>query len=154
MTNPIDNTDDIIDSRDIIARIEDLEGDLQAAHEENAEGHNLDFEAWLIAVTQDTSPAHCHEHYDAVHELLMLRAVREQAESYGDWEHGETLINEAYFTKYIEVLIDDCYDLPKELTSGNWPYRHISIDYEAAAEEAKQDYTEIDFDGVAYLMHS
>lgn len=32
--------------------------------------------------------------------------------------------------------------------------RHMTLDYEAAAQEAKQDYMELDFDGVAYLIRA
>lgn len=69
-----------------------------------------------------------------------------------DWSYGETLLHEEYFTKYIEDLIDDCYEMPKEMHSGNWPWRHMTMDYEAAADEAKQDYFEVDFDGVTYYI--
>lgn len=78
-----------------------------------------------------------------------------QTSSHGsspDWIHGETLIREDYFTTYIEELIADCYRLPKELTSGDWPWRHITVDYDAAADEAKADYMEADFDGVTYYI--
>ena len=91
---------------------------------------------------------------DDLDELKTLEALAAECEGYGDWEHGATLIHEDYFTSYIEELIDDCYELPKELTSGEWPYRHITIDYEAAAQEAKADYIEVDYDGVTYLMHA
>lgn len=73
-------------------------------------------------------------------------------ESSPDWSYGETLIREDYFTKYIEELIDDCYEIPKEMNSGEWPWRHMTIDYEAAAEEAKQDYMELNYDGVTYFI--
>jgi hypothetical protein len=42
--------------------------------------------------------------------------------------------------------------MPKEMNSGQWPYRHMTIDYEAAANEAEQDYMTVDFDGVEYLI--
>lgn len=42
--------------------------------------------------------------------------------------------------------------MPKELNSGDWPWRHVKVDYEAAAEEAKVDYIEFDWDGVTYLI--
>ena len=123
MSNQIDNTQDIIDSRDIIARIEELEG----IEEPNAE---------------------------EAQELAILLKVQEQAEDYSDWKYGEALIRESYFTDYIKELIDDCYELPKEFNSGAWPWRHMTLDYEAAADEAKDDYTWIDFDGVTYLIRS
>lgn len=118
-----DNTQDVIDSRDIIERIEELEG-ADTLEKEEAE------------------------------ELAALQALRTQCEGYADWEHGETLIHETYFVTYIEELIDDCYSLPKEMKSGEWPWRHMKIDFEAAAKEAKQDYAEVDFDGQAYLIRA
>lgn len=60
-------------------------------------------------------------------------------------------IREDGFENYIRDLIDECYEMPKEMKSGQWPYRHITIDYEAAADEARCDYYEVDFDGVTYL---
>ena len=87
-------------------------------------------------------------------ELAVLLKVQEQSEGYSDWEYGEALIRDSYFTDYIAELIKDCYELPKEFNSGAWPWRHITLDYEAAADEAKDDYTWIDFDGVTYLIRS
>lgn len=123
MSNQIDNTQDIIDSRDIIARIEELEGIEDQSSEE-------------------------------AQELAVLLKVQEQAEDCADYQYGEVLIRESYFTDYIKELIDDCYELPKEFNSGAWPWRHMTLDYEAAADEAKDDYTHIDFDGVTYLIRS
>ncbi len=124
MSNQIDNTQDTIDSRDIIARIEELEGIEEPDNEE-------------------------------AQELAILLKVQEQAEPYAaDWQYGETLIRESYFTDYIEELIKDCYSMPKEFESGAWPWRHMTLDYEAAADEAQCDYTRIDFDGVDYLIRS
>lgn len=147
---------DVIDSRDVIERIEELEGELQAHHEQEVEGGltNLDFEEWLDAVRRDSSPAHCHECNEDVEELQELRRLAEEASSSSDWEHGEALINEGYFTTYIEDLINDCYEMPKGIKSGEWPWRHMAMDYEAAAEEAKQDYMEVTFFGHTFLIRA
>lgn len=156
MSNTITNQDDTIDSRDIIERIEELEAALEAAHkEETTEGStNLDFDEWVDVVIKDQSAAHAHEYWEEAKELKALKALAEEASSSPDWIHGETLINEDYFTAYIEQLIDDCYEMPKEMNSGNWPYRHMTINYEEAAEEAKVDYMEVDFDGTTYLIRA
>lgn len=127
MSRDIDNTQDMIDSRDIIARIEEL---------------------------QDFQESEGLMNTDALEELRVLLVVQSEAERSPDWQHGESLIRESYFTDYIEQLIDDCYEMPKELKSGDWPWRHVTVDYEAAAEEAKQDYTDIDFDGVTFLIRA
>lgn len=149
-------SDDVIDSRDIIERIEELESTLEAAHDQETEegATNLDFDEWLEAVIKDQSAAHAHEYWDDANELRTLQALASEAEDSPDWVYGETLINEAYFTDYIEQLIDDCYEMPKEINSGDWPYRHITIDYAAAAEEAKVDYSEVTFDGVIFLIRA
>lgn len=129
----IENTEDIIDSRDIISRIEELESCF--------EDHNSD-------------PTGGHWSDEDAAELAALQALAQEAEDSPDWIHGETLIRRSYFVDYIAELIDDCYELPKEMNSGQWPYRHMTMDYEAAANEAEQDYMSVDFDGVEYLIRS
>lgn len=83
-------------------------------------------------------------------ELTDLTAFLDEAMRF----EGETIIAESYFVDYIRGIIDDCYALPKELTSGEWPYRHITIDYEAAAEEAKSDYAELTFRGRTFYIQA
>lgn len=124
--NPISNKEDTIDSRDIIGRIEYLE------------------------IETLSKPLDAEERK----ELAALKDLAKQAEVCPDWIHGETLIRRSYFEHYIAELIDDCYDLPAQLKSGEWPYRHIQIDIEAAAQEAEQDYIEVTFDGVEYLIRA
>ncbi|MHA6903293.1 hypothetical protein ACJBUE_20760 (plasmid) [Ralstonia syzygii subsp. celebesensis] len=144
-TTPIDNTENVIDSRDVIARIEELE-DVETALRDDAENTPGD--------GSETAAYNAWKNGDEGRELAALKALADECEGYGDWGHGEALIHEDHFVEYIKELIDDCYTLPKELTSGDWPYRHITIDYEAAAEEAKVDYTEVDFDGQTYFLRS
>jgi hypothetical protein len=132
MMKDISNSDNIVDSRDVIKRIEELKDEVEA--------------------DQVNPPDERDE--ELVAELEMLKKVAEGGESSPDWRHGETLIRETYFEDYIEELIHDCYSLPKEMESGDWPWRHMSIDYEAAADEAKQDYNTIDWDGVEYLIRA
>ena len=127
----IDNSDQVINSTDIIERIENLES-------------YLDDDECLAEM--------CHDEIQEYHrELDILRKVAKEGEGSPDWIYGETLIRESYFTDYIMELINDCYDL-EQYNSGEWPYRHMSIDYEAAADEAKADYLDIDYDGVTYLI--
>ena len=136
-TEPIDNSADVLDSRDIIARIEELQSERDDFEPNEEEGIT-----WA-----DDNP-------DEAAELAALEALAEEASGSPDWLHGETLIRESYFTDYIEELIRDCYEMPKEITSGAWPWRHVTVDYEGAAEEAKADYIEVDFDGVTYLIRA
>lgn len=116
--------DNIIDGRDIRARIEELEAIEAPTEEESVELRDLI--AFLHEATQYNSDA----------------------------DEGEAIIAESHFVDYIKELIDDCYALPKELTSGEWPYRHLTINYEAAAEEAKADYAELTFRGCNFYIQA
>ena len=164
MPNIPTNQDEVIDSRDIIERIDDLQSQRQALQEdlEAAEAcvhhhHNDLIPANYLDYPEGRELARCQREcaeWDSenLEELQSLEKLQSEAESSADWIYGETLISEDYFTQYIEELIGDCYQVPKEMTSGEWPWRHMSIDYDAAAEEAKQDYMEVDFDGRTYLI--
>lgn len=136
------NADDIIDSRDVVKRIEELEGAFEAAglnwsklipsaSDYDAQGHEEGSEAEVRAV-----------------ELKALKDLEDEATNYSeDWRHGSTLIAESHFTQYAEDYAGDLGAINEDAT---WPANHI--DWEAAATELKQDYTEVDFDGVTYLV--
>ena len=116
--------DDTIDGRDIRDRIEELEAVEAPTEEESAE-------------------------------LTDLKSFLREAMQYNsDADEGEAIIAESHFVGYIKELIDDCYALPKELTSGEWPYRHMTINYGAAAEEARADYAELTFRGRNFYIQA
>lgn len=167
----ISNTDNVIDSRDIIKRIDELTGDFQALVDDieaakTDEEREMAFSAlsaWLIGHTNTVPDLKTIEAiaFDDVskwaesnnaHELKALLALADEAEYSPGWLYGETLIHENYFTNYIEELINECYELPKEFNSGDWPWCHMTINYVAAADEAKQDYIEVKFDGATYYI--
>ena len=107
----------MIDSRDVIARIDWLETDDDKTEYETEE-------------------------------LTALRALAEEASDYAeDWTHGECLIRDSYFVEYAEQLADDIGAID---ASATWPLCHI--DWDAAADSLKMDYTQVDFGGVAYWI--
>lgn len=80
-------------------------------------------------------------------ELDTLLKLQEDAEGYSpDWQYGSTLIRYSYFTEYCQELLEDIGDLPKD-----FPH-YIEIDWEKTADNLKVDYTEVDYDGVTYLI--
>lgn len=91
-TTEITNTEDIIDSRDVIARIEYLEDTLCPADEsdgtDNEERSEL---AALVALRDEDSP---------------------------DWPHGETLIRDSYFQDYAEQMAEDIGAID---SNASWP---------------------------------
>jgi len=151
--------DAYIDSRDVIERMEELESELTDAHDteyeewvdsekvpdDKSDEVPAKFEDWLHWVN-DTGPAHLY--WDEVDEYLALRDLAEEASPYSaDWRHGEQLIRADKFAEFAEEL---AYDIGAIDRNANWPLSHI--DWDAAAEELKQDYTSVDFDGTEYLM--
>jgi antirestriction protein len=82
-------------------------------------------------------------------ELAALLALAEEGEGLADWQYGETLIRNSYFETYAEELAEDIGAIGKDT---QWPLSFI--DWEAAANALKQDYTAIEFDGVTYWGRS
>lgn len=111
---------DIIDVRDIIARVEELR--------ESVDGE---------VVIQDE--------YE---ELKTLEALLSSLCGYGGDEQWEgdwypvTLIKDSYFEESMDEMLEDCGDIPKDLPS----YLTITVDYDAL----KQDYSEVEFEGDTY----
>ena len=159
--------EDVIDSRDIIARIDELASEMEDLKDEIDSSRDDWAEALEASPNGDLEERICAKHLnDAVGawidwvdagsylELKLLKGVAKECESMSsDWEHGETLIRETYWVEYIKQLIEDCYTVPTT-DEGEWPYSHMTMDYEAAAEEALVDYSEVMFDEVIYYIRS
>ena len=125
----ISNYDDVLDSRDIIERIETLESKLEAFLEENDVLLEENFPEW--------------------EELETLRALVAECSSLSaDWKYGETLIRYNYWEDYVQEMLEDCGEMPKNLP---W---YICIDWESTAENIAQDYSIVEFDGVDYYIRS
>jgi hypothetical protein len=131
----ISNRDDVIDSRDVIARIEELREEI-----EGIEGE--DFDAGKVGGPDDPVSTELRD------ELAALEALADEASNYAaDWTHGETLIRESYFVQYAQELADDIGAIDR---NAKWPLS--CIDWDKAANELKADYTEVDYDGVSYWI--
>lgn len=144
-SHTISNSDDIIDSWDIIARIDALESERdslkEAAEEERSDEDTKEglearavYTEWL-------------ESEDAA-ELKALLSLQEEAKGYSDdWRHGAALIRDSYFEEYAEQFADDIGAINKD---AHWPIN--CIDWKKAAEDLQADYTEVDYDGVSYWV--
>lgn len=123
-TEEITNSADVIDSRDVIARIEELEKKEYPADEPT------------IYREEDQN------------ELAILKELAKQGEDYAeDWEFGAQLIRESYFEDYARELAEDIGAISDDM---KWPCN--CIDWERASQELQIDYTEIDFNGVSYYV--
>lgn len=145
MPNPISNADDIIDSRDIIARLDELEGEREdiaerlgeddGTPEEGCEARDAEILGELRAWDEENSE-----------ELAALKALVDECEGVSDWTHGAALIRRTYWVEYVRDMLNDCGEIPKDLPS------YIVIDWEETAGNIEGDYSEVDFDGVTYLV--
>ena len=169
-----DWNDSIIDSRNINTYFADLTSELECLEDdvESTKDNLNDFLTEHNFKLDEKGPdvpdeymeyfEKCLKEIDEAEEALnafdredldLLTSIISDGESYSDdWNHGSTLIRENYFVEYIEDLINDCYEIPAEFNSGEWPFRHMKMDYEAAAEEAKVDYSTIEIQGETYYV--
>ena len=140
MAQRISKYDNLIDSRDVIERIETLEEDQEAAMGGFACVEDMDDETRAYFLEWEA---------DNGHELDALRELAGECEGFPDWKYGLTLIRDSYFEDYAQDLAEDCGMLQKGAT---WPY--TCIDWEQAARELQADYSMVTFDGVDYWVRS
>jgi len=155
--NAPSNSDDMIDSRDVIARIEELESERAAlvdakdeAIADVGDNSNIEIDTGEVETSADVVSALAdlaEWDDDNGDELKALKALADEGEnSAADWPYGATLVRESYFTDYCEELVSDIGDMPREIPG------YIVIDWEATANNIRADYSEVDFDGVTYLV--
>lgn len=149
------NTDDTIDSRDVIAAIEEAYGFyVEACEAEELEPH--DQHMWFV-----------HQRIDGPlgnedPEMVALVKLAEEASDYAaDWQYGVMLIRDSYFEDYARDLVMDCgyfvnvgrdHGAGRDIDFDAWPYR--CIDWQQVTRELQQEYTSVDFDGVTYWVRS
>ncbi len=126
----IDQYADILDVRDIIARFEDVESQLEGLSSiEEAITQGLQ-EEW--------------EEMGVLGTLLEELAGNGGDEQWrGDW-YPVTLIRESYFVDYVQELLEDCGTIPKDLP------HYVHIDWESTARDIRTDYSGAEFHGVTY----
>jgi hypothetical protein len=84
---------------------------------------------------------------DVAEELRILKALAQEIEDYaGDSVRDSHIIRDSYFAEYVEELVKDIGDMPEQIPD------YIAIDWEKTADNVRVDYTEIDYDGVTYLV--
>lgn len=120
----LDLSADVIDVRDIIERVEELENEV--ADTEAQEWANRDEYAELTAILEELCGYGGDEQWR------------------GDW-YPVTLIAESYFTEYCQELVSDIGDMPRNIPD------YIEIDWEATARNLKVDYSEVEVNGFTYF---
>ena len=137
----ISNSEDILDSRDVEAYLEELREETDVARAlELRESHDSEADEEELASLEEDA---------AVQEYDELAAFVEEGEDCGDWQYGETLIRASYFKTYAQELADDIGAI---FDDAIWPA--TCIDWDQAARELQMDYTSIEYGAVTYWMRS
>lgn len=171
----INNYKKVIDSRDVIARIEYLEEEIEDStligkteelpygryravvvvvpgdtvwHSEETYADEADAEEAAEKKAKELTTQLLEEDYsEELAELATLKALAEEgSDCSAEWDYGATLIRDSYFVEYCKDMLVDIGDLPKNLP------HYIEIDWDKTADNLKADYASVDFDGVEYFV--
>jgi hypothetical protein len=141
----ISKYDDIIDSRNVIARIDELESEIDDLKEQLTELEDDEEEDNEMEIAEISDMLE-----ELEGELDPLKALAEDASCYNaDWRFGETLIRDSYFKEYTMDMAEDIGAIGQKVS---WPLD--CIDWDQAADALKQDYTSVDFDGEEFWIRS
>ena len=142
MTINLDLAADIINVRDIIARVEELENESVAYSDESDDDART--AAWAAANPGDAA------------ELAALRAILDNLKGYGgdekwrgDW-YPVTLVRDSHFRDYAEQLAEKCGYTDEAARDSEKNPLLAYIDWKAWARDVRMDYTPVDIDGCTY----
>jgi len=114
-------SEDIIDSRDLIELQEEI-----------------------VSILDDNEAIVSGE-YDTDELNTMLSAIEDCATVSSDWRYGAVFIRDSFFETYAQELAADISGWERDL---EWPLSYI--DWEAAADALKMDYSAVEIGGVTY----
>ena len=129
--------EELKDKYDALARLDaysPADKDEQESHNEEVDDLKSEIEALEADFDNDEQT-----------ELTELEAMESEIP---EWRHGETLIPEDEFVDYCEELCKDIGDVPREIP---W---YIEIDWDKTAENIRQDYSEVEYQGTTYLYRN
>ena len=134
---------DIIDSRDVIARIKELEDGEEVSR-------LVELQAKItngVLSTDESEELQALEACEEYKELLALRELAEECEGYSpDWKYGSALIKESYWKEYVKEKVSDIGDMPREIPG------YIVIDWDATADNVAADYAQVGFFDNTYYI--
>lgn len=148
MDNPIDQ---LFDSRDLIEYLEYLETELLDLFNDSHEYHGTGLSNFSKILESDKKRYRLfrEEYSDEIQHYLEIKDFHDELAEYSiDFEHGETIIREDYFTNYCEDFVKDCGYLPNELPS----FIENNIDWDGVAEDLAWDYTTVSYNGNDYYI--
>lgn len=136
---------DLIDSRDIDERIDELRASL-----DGTPFGGEDYDAATLKRVHEETPEEWRTvadwDDDDVRELVELLEFKEAAEPCtSEWKYGATFIRDSYFREYAEQLAEDIGAINSD---AGWP--NNCIDWEQAANDLLADYSTFTVGGCTY----
>lgn len=120
--------------------------DEDAEQEENDEAH-AELEEAVTDAQSDLDAASAYFGEDEEAELAELETLENEIT---DFMHGETMIREDSFEDYARELAEDLHG--QAIRDASWPF--TCINWSDAADELRQDYTEVGYQGHTYLVRA
>jgi hypothetical protein len=157
MADEIYFTADLLDLRNIVERREDLEGRKQVIRARTLDREDIDREiigsaieagAPVEGLTVQAARDYLRAHWgieeldeDEEYELAEIGRLADQLTDFDERARNQpTLVADRYFEEFAESEAEGIGAIDP---NAGWPLNHI--DWKAAAEELKQDYTEVRF---------
>ena len=165
MATEITGNEDVLDSRDIIERLDELQNELDALEAEEITAQEA-LDDWIEPEELDRLDDFKHQKLtealaiaqlkitewqeEYCEEYTALKALDDDGSSYApDWSYGEQLIANDYFETYARELASDIGAINPDL---GWPLNHI--DWDAAADDLKLGYSSSNFLGTTYFYRT
>lgn len=134
-----------LDTRDLAERRDELKDQILSSFQETFEHYaedTYDFEDILFE--EEEIQSWKEDWKDELEEIDEIDSIENEVGS--EFDYGTTLIEDNDFEEYVEELLIDCGYISKDMPS--W----IEIDWEATAENVKQDYSEVEYQGRNYYV--
>ena len=137
----VSSSADIIDSRDVLDRLTELESEREDLVSEAEDDTNVEQEVARKALEE------WDESSDG-EELKTLQELQSDCEGCSaEWSYGAQLIRDSYFEEYAQQLAEDIGAITDNM---QWPC--TCIDWEQAASKLQMDYTSVEYEGVTYWV--
>ena len=133
-----------IDTRDLIEKREALKQEILDSFLENFPHYEEMTESFEdILFEEEEIESWKQDWQEEINQITCIDEVEDEIGS--EFDFGVTLIPEDDFTDYVEDLLKGCGYISDDFPS--W----IEIDWEATAENVKQDYSELEYEGGTYF---
>lgn len=136
----------IIDTRDLIEKRDELKEEILNDWNEKFEDNQIDDFDEIPLNSEDEAEKDFINYWRAeIEEIEEIDNLEDEIGS--EFDFGVFLIDEDDFEEYCEDLVSDIGDLPRDIPS----YLYNNIDWSGVADDIKQDYSEVEYQGITYL---